>query len=186
MIDRDRLAALRAEEEAAFVATHPRSAALAAEADASLLAGVPMPWMTRWAGRFPLFVDEARGAALTDADRAPWLSRIRSLIRELQHEGRSAVIACSALKQSYRDYLAEGASDVRFVHLTGDFSLIEQRLRARVGHFMRPELLASQFATLEEPDDALHVDVSRTPGEIVAEIERGLLTAGNWELGTGN
>ena len=115
-----------------------------------------------------------RGAALTDDDRTPWLSRVRSLIRELERERRSAVIACSALKQSYRDYLAEGARDVRFVHLTGDFALIEQRLRARVGHFMSPVLLASQFAALEVPDGVLRVDVSRTPEEIAAEIEAGL------------
>ena len=121
-----------------------------------------------------------RGTALTDEDRAPWLARIRSLMRDLEREGRSAVIACSALKQSYRDYLAEGAHSVRFVHLTGDFALIERRLRERVGHFMSPALLASQFTALEEPEGALRVDVSRTPEEIVAEIERAL------ELGTGD
>lgn len=68
MVDRDRLTALRAAEEARFAETHPRSAALAAEADDSLLAGVPMPWMTRWAGSFPLFVDSAHGAGFTDVD----------------------------------------------------------------------------------------------------------------------
>ncbi len=68
MIDRDRLATLRAHEEETFVASHPRSAELAAQADRSLLAGVPMPWMTRWAGRFPVFVDSAHGARFTDVD----------------------------------------------------------------------------------------------------------------------
>ena len=68
MIDRDRLARLRRDEEETFVRTHPRSAALAAEADGPLLAGVPMPWMTRWPGAFPLFVDDARGARFTDVD----------------------------------------------------------------------------------------------------------------------
>src|SRR6476661_6234744 len=68
MIDRSRLESLRAAEEERFRETHPRSAALAAEADDSLLAGVPMPWMTRWAGSFPLFVDSAQGARFTDAD----------------------------------------------------------------------------------------------------------------------
>ena len=68
MIDRHRLSTLLAAEEAAFAAARPRSAALAEQADTSLLAGVPMPWMTRWAGRFPLFVDDARGARFTDAD----------------------------------------------------------------------------------------------------------------------
>ena len=68
MIDRDRLARLRRDEEETFVRTHPRSAELAAEADGPLLAGVPMPWMTRWPGAFPLFVDDARGARFTDVD----------------------------------------------------------------------------------------------------------------------
>jgi glutamate-1-semialdehyde 2,1-aminomutase len=68
MIDRDRLARLRRDEEETFVRTHPRSAALAGEADVPLLAGVPMPWMTRWAGAFPLFVDDASGARFTDVD----------------------------------------------------------------------------------------------------------------------
>ena len=68
MVDRDRLERLRAAEEERFVATHPGSAARAAEADRSLLAGVPMPWMTRWPGAFPVFVDEAAGARFTDVD----------------------------------------------------------------------------------------------------------------------
>ena len=127
-----------------------------------------------------------RGMALTDDDRVPWLARVRSLIHDREREGRSAVIACSALKQSYREYLAEGSRDVRFVHLAGDFSLIERRLRARVGHFMSPALLASQFAALEEPEGVLRVDVSPTPAEIVAEIVRELLPTGNREPGTGN
>ena len=123
-----------------------------------------------------------RGVALTDADRAPWLAKIRSLIGELERAGQSAVIAWSALKQSYRDAIAEGTRDVRFVHLTGDFALIERRLRARAGHFMSPGLLVSQFATLEEPLGALRVDVSRPPDEIAAEIERKIR---EWGIGKG-
>src|SRR4051812_4052416 len=68
MISRERLRELRAAEEAQFVARHPRSAELAGQARDSLLAGVPMPWMTRWAGAFPIFVDEAEGARFTDVD----------------------------------------------------------------------------------------------------------------------
>jgi gluconokinase len=127
-----------------------------------------------------------RGEALTDGDRVPWLARVRSLIGELRREGQSAILACSALKQAYRDYLADGSGDVRFVHLAGDFALIEQRLRGRVGHFMRPELLASQFAALEEPTGVLRVDVARAPDEIAAEIARAVLSAGDGERGTGN
>ena len=115
-----------------------------------------------------------RGDPLTDDDRRPWLAAIRELIRELRRAGRSAVIACSALKQSYRDYLADAGPELTFVHLTGDFTLIAERLRARHGHFMNPDLLASQFATLEEPEGVLRVDVSGTPDEIAAEIERAL------------
>ena len=115
-----------------------------------------------------------RGIALTDADRAPWLAAIRELIRELRRAGRSAVIACSALKQSYRDYLTEQRPDVRVVYLKGDFELIHRRLVRRTGHFMNPDLLASQFATLEEPEGVLPVHAARPPAEIVAEIEQGL------------
>ncbi len=125
-----------------------------------------------------------RGVALTDADRAPWLARIRSLIHELRRAGRSAVIACSALKQSYRDAIGEGAPDVRFVHLAGDFALIERRLRGRVGHFMSPALLASQFATLEEPVDAITLDGSRPPEVLSREVREALhLSAGHTEAG---
>ena len=123
-----------------------------------------------------------RGTALTDDDRAPWLARLRSLIRELEREGRSAVIACSALRQSHRDYLADSGRNVRFVHLTGDFALIEQRLRERVGHFMSPALLASQFAALEQPAGVPRVDVAQTPDEIVAEIVGKIR---EWGIGNG-
>ena len=114
------------------------------------------------------------GTPLTDADRAPWLAAIRALIHELRRAGRSAVIACSALKQAYRDYLTEQSPEVRVVYLKGDFDLIHRRLVRRAGHFMNPDLLQSQFATLEEPEGVLRVDASRPPAEIVGEIEEGL------------
>lgn len=116
-----------------------------------------------------------RGQALTDADREPWLESIRVLIANTLANDCSAVIACSALKQAYRDKLAlEG---VHFVLLKGDFELIRERLEKRRGHFFNPKLLESQFATLEEPRDALIVDVDRKPAAIVDEIIRALRPA---------
>ena len=102
---------------------------------------------------------------LTDADRAPWLDTLRSLIASWIAEKRNVVLACSALKREYRDRLLV-APDVRFVYLKGDRALLEQRMRARHGHFMAERMLASQLATLEEPKDTVVVDVSRSPEEI--------------------
>jgi gluconokinase len=78
-----------------------------------------------------------------------------------------AVLACSALKQTYRARLQRNQTDVRFVYLKGDLDLIRQRLTARQGHFMPADLLASQFATLEEPQGVLTVDISQSPESIV-------------------
>jgi gluconokinase len=110
-----------------------------------------------------------RGVPLDDEDRAPWLQAIRQWIEAAIARGENGVIACSALKQSYREIL-QIDSQVRFVYLEADAALIEQRLRNRVGHFMNPSLIASQFATLEEPNGALKIDASLPPGEIVTRI----------------
>ncbi|HEY7167018.1 MAG TPA: gluconokinase [Candidatus Binatia bacterium] len=109
------------------------------------------------------------GVPLDDEDRAPWLQAIRQWIEAAIARGENGVIACSALKQSYREIL-QIDSQVRFVYLEADAALIEQRLRNRVGHFMNPSLIASQFATLEEPNGALKIDASLPPGEIVTRI----------------
>jgi len=114
-----------------------------------------------------------KGIPLTDADRAPWLASLRSLIGEWVAEGRSAVLACSALKCAYRERLQVGP-EVRVVYLKGSVALLQRRMRARHGHFMREGMLESQLATLEEPEDAVVVDVDRSPEEIVAEIRRKL------------
>jgi gluconokinase len=120
-------------------------------------------------------VDKMRwGIALTDEDRAPWLSALRTLIQECLRADTSAIIACSALKQVYRDHLQNGATGVHFVYLKGDYELIQQRLRARSGHFMNTDLLHSQFATLEEPDGVLTVEVVYSPQEIVHQIRHAL------------
>lgn len=113
-----------------------------------------------------------RGIPLADADRIPWLDALNRLIQGVTGEGRNAVIACSALKQAYRDRLKAGAADVRFVHLRGDAPLMQRRLEARPDHFMKAGMLPSQFDALEEPVDALIVESAEEPKAIVAQIRR--------------
>jgi gluconokinase len=115
----------------------------------------------------------SRGVPLDDADRAPWLAALRELVRGLVESGGHAVLACSALKKSYRDYLLIDGR-VRLVYLKGDDGLIRERLRDRRGHFMEAAMLDSQFAALEEPEGALRVDISPPPAEVVEAIRDGL------------
>ena len=96
------------------------------------------------------------GQPLTDDDRRPWLQAIADEIDRVSRQGQRLVVACSALKRSYRDILSHGRRDVRFVFLNGSYELIASRLAARKGHFMPPGLLASQFKTLEPPDTSEH------------------------------
>lgn len=112
----------------------------------------------------------SRGIPLGDADRAPWLEALHDLIARCLREGRSAVLACSALKTSYRRTLAQGLDGVTFVYLAASPVVIQKRLKNRTGHFMDPGLLESQFAALEEPEEALRVEAEGTPEEIVADI----------------
>jgi len=116
----------------------------------------------------------SQGIPLTDADRAPWLAALNRLIRDLIREGRSAVIASSALKQAYRDRLLRDRQDVRVVYLKGDYDLIQKRLQERPGHFMKASLLASQFDALEEPEGVLAVDTTQEPETLVSLIKREL------------
>jgi gluconokinase len=113
------------------------------------------------------------GIPLTDADREPWLKALHDKIVEWTAEERSVVLACSALKQSYRDEL-HASSDVKFVYLKGSYQLFSERVVARRGHFAKQDLLASQFATLEEPTDAIIVDAAPSPEQIVSEVRRKL------------
>jgi gluconokinase len=116
-----------------------------------------------------------RGEALTDADRAPWLRALRARIDQLAAAGQSAVVACSALKQAYRDVLAAGRPEVVFVHLTAPAAVIRDRLNHRRGHFMPPTLLDSQLATLETPGGgARAVDVTSSAADSVAAIRRAI------------
>jgi gluconokinase len=114
-----------------------------------------------------------RGIALSDDDRGPWLERLRSAITRWIGEGKNVVLACSALKRSYRQQLAVGA-EVRFVYLKGSSQLIAERLRARAGHFAGEAILAGQFADLEEPQDAVKVEIGPAPEQIVRQIRERL------------
>jgi gluconokinase len=115
----------------------------------------------------------SRGLALTDDDRLPWLQALRGLILDCIRDGRQAVIACSALKDTYRAALRV-TDTVRFVYLKGSFDQIKQRLIDRHNHFMSGELLASQFSILEEPQDALTIDISLSPDQNVKAIRKAL------------
>ena len=115
-----------------------------------------------------------RGAPLDDEDRWPWLERLNTFLLDSERQGKSLVLACSALKQVYRDRLARGCAAARFVFLDGDRELIRARLAARQGHYMNPKLLDSQFAIMERPRDALRLDVAQSPAELVRSIRERL------------
>lgn len=117
-----------------------------------------------------------RGIALSDDDRKPWLERLRAAIATWigeGKEGKNVVLACSALKRSYREQLHVGR-EVRFVYLKGSSQLIAERLRARSGHFAGEAILAGQFADLEEPEDAVTVEIGPAPAQIVSQIRERL------------
>lgn len=111
----------------------------------------------------------SQGIALTDADRAEWLAALRTVLEE----HAPCVLACSALKEAYRRVLQMDGR-VRFVFLKGTYEQIRTRLALRKGHFMPLELLKSQFETLEEPADAVVIDIARAPEEIIRIIRKGL------------
>lgn len=113
------------------------------------------------------------GIPLTDADRSPWLHAVAGWIDASRAAGRHGVVACSALKRSYRDIIIGDRPDVRLVYLKGDRQLITTRLACRQGHFLPAGLLASQFAALEEPTADEHpivVSIDRRPREIFDEL----------------
>jgi gluconokinase len=112
----------------------------------------------------------ASGIPLSDADREPWLDSLRDLIAACKQGNRPGVLACSALKQTYRDHLVGTDRDVQIVYLKGSFDQIWARMRLRTNHYMKPNMLKSQFEALEEPADALVVDIGKEPGEICDEI----------------
>ncbi len=120
-----------------------------------------------------------QGIPLDDDDRLPWLQRLAELINSEHENQRNMVLACSALKRKYRDVIQHDLKPVRLVYLKGEFELIRDRLSQRVGHYMNPELLKSQFDALEEPMDnegAVLVDISPNPEDIVTSVRTQLLT----------
>jgi gluconokinase len=109
-----------------------------------------------------------QGVALTDTDREPWLHRLNAILRQSETRGESIVLACSALRENYREAIAREVSNVRWVFLDGDFDTIATRIRARsatTNHYMPESLLKSQFETLERPTDAIIVDVALSSDE---------------------
>lgn len=112
----------------------------------------------------------AAGTPLTDDDRAPWLASIRAKMDEVRTTRGHAVFTCSALKEKYREVLLGGTDDVALVFLTADFETIHARVSRRQGHFMKGEMVRSQFEALEPPRDALTLDVRQAPDEILAQV----------------
>lgn len=115
-----------------------------------------------------------QGIPLTDDDRTPWLESLQHLIRTAADEGKPGILACSALKERYRQYLQVNDL-VKYVYLRGEFALIQQRLSNRVGHYMNPGLLRSQFDALEAPRRGeCIISVDQSPADIVREIREKL------------
>jgi gluconokinase len=115
----------------------------------------------------------SHGIPLHDEDRIPWLHSLRDAMLQWDAQGKNVVLACSALKSSYRDLLQINPN-VKVVYLKGSFELFRERLRARKGHYAGEQILAGQFADLEEPADAISIDAAQTPEQIVAEIRKQL------------
>jgi gluconokinase len=116
----------------------------------------------------------ANGIPLNDVDRAPWLAALHALISTSLRENRPAVLACSALKESYRQRLLEDNDGVQVVYLKGSYDLLWSRLSHRKDHYMKPQMLQSQFESLEEPENALTMDVSMPVNALVNEILKQL------------
>jgi carbohydrate kinase (thermoresistant glucokinase family) len=114
------------------------------------------------------------GIALTDEDRKLWLEKLRANIQRWLKHRQSTILACSALKQAYRDILGVNQSTMRAVYLKGSYSLLRKRLEERQHPYMDKNLLRSQLDTLEEPKDGLTVDISATPEIIVGTIIKSL------------
>lgn len=116
----------------------------------------------------------ARGEALTDADRMPWLDRLGALVRDRLQDGPPTVLACSALRATYRDRLGADLPGVVVVWLDVSAEILRERLVQRKGHIFGPDLLPSQFDTLEPPADALHLDGAAPVGVLLQAIRRAL------------
>jgi gluconokinase len=115
----------------------------------------------------------ASGHALNDDDRAPWLAALNDAIFAMQRTNDVALLVCSALKKNYRDRLRQGNANLHFIYLQGEKEVIEERLKQRKGHFFKPQMLVSQFATLEEPSadeqDVYAVNIDQPLAGVVAD-----------------
>jgi gluconokinase len=113
-----------------------------------------------------------RGQPLTDADRESWLRTLHGVIARAIDRREHTIVACSALKASYRRLLADDLKPIRFVYLKAPAAVLHERLAARPGHFAGPAILTSQLATLEEPHEAIELDATAPPPAIIAAIRR--------------
>ncbi|MEG5058961.1 gluconokinase [Microcoleus sp. A2-C5] len=117
----------------------------------------------------------SRGIALEDADRLPWLLHLQATIDRWLLENKNVVLACSALKASYREMLCRDQQQMKIVYLKASFQLLASRLNARENHYMKVDLLSSQFATLEEPETAIIIDASQPLEVMVRQIKNNLI-----------
>ena len=116
----------------------------------------------------------ASGHALNDEDRKPWLHALNDAAFAMQRTNKVSLIVCSALKKQYRDMLREGNHCLHFLYLKGDYALIESRLKERKGHFFKPQMLITQFETLEEPTndepDVYEIDISPSLDNVIENV----------------
>jgi gluconokinase len=116
----------------------------------------------------------AQGMPLNDRDRRPWLLAVHDLLVGIKAKRGKAVVACTALKQDYRDLLCNGMEGIRLVYLKGEYAVLEERLKRRQGHFFKASMLGSQFEILEEPAEAITVSVDNPPEATAAAIREAL------------
>ena len=115
------------------------------------------------------------GIPLEDADRLPWLLQLQAAIDRWLLENKNVVLACSALKASYREMLCRDQQRMKIVYLKGSFHLLATRLKSRENHYMKADLLLSQLETLEEPENAIIIDASQPLELIVGQIKNHLM-----------
>ncbi len=123
----------------------------------------------------------ANGVPLDDQDRLPWLKRINALLQEKQAEGASIIVSCSALKRAYRGILAQGVENLIFVYLAGDYETIFERMWSRDPHYMKADMLRSQFEALEPPGakEALEISIDQPVEQIVERIIQNVQMSGD-------
>ena len=113
------------------------------------------------------------GQPLNDEDRAPWLAMLSSNLQKWEKEG-GAILACSALKEKYRKILSQGLDNCTWIILEGSYELILDRMQKRKGHYMGGEMLRSQFEAFEVPSYGIHIDIQKSPEEIIAKLKSSL------------